>query len=83
MVYSGAWGKTFTYKNLKSKISWHCPFNSDHCLRRMTTTGTATTTTAFHPSSPQRSQTLSLIPSHHSSRHVGYYLLTNHPVLEF
>jgi hypothetical protein len=26
MVYSGAWGKLIHEKNLKSKISWHCPF---------------------------------------------------------
>jgi hypothetical protein len=26
MVYSGAWGKLINEKNLKSKISWHCPF---------------------------------------------------------
>ncbi len=25
MVYSGAWGNWFMKKNLKSKISWHCP----------------------------------------------------------
>jgi hypothetical protein len=25
--YSGAWGKAIHEKNLKSKISWHCPFN--------------------------------------------------------
>ncbi len=25
MVYSGAWGKLIHEKNLKSKISWHCP----------------------------------------------------------
>ncbi len=24
--YSGAWGKLIHEKNLKSKISWHCPF---------------------------------------------------------
>jgi hypothetical protein len=26
VVYSGAWGKLFQEKNLKSKISWHGPF---------------------------------------------------------
>jgi len=26
IVYSGAWGKQIHEKNLKSKISWHCPF---------------------------------------------------------
>jgi hypothetical protein len=26
MVYPGAWGKLINKKNLKSKISWHCPF---------------------------------------------------------
>ncbi len=26
MGYSGAWGKLIHEKNLKSKISWHCPF---------------------------------------------------------
>jgi hypothetical protein len=25
-IYSGAWGKLIHEKNLKSKISWHCPF---------------------------------------------------------
>ncbi len=25
-VYSGAWGKLIHVENLKSKISWHCPF---------------------------------------------------------
>jgi hypothetical protein len=25
--YSGTWGKLIHEKNLKSKISWHCPFN--------------------------------------------------------
>ncbi len=27
MVDSGAWGKLIHEKILKSKISWHCPFN--------------------------------------------------------
>ncbi len=27
MVYSGAWRKLIQENNLKSKISWHCPFN--------------------------------------------------------
>ncbi len=31
MVYSAAWGKLIHEKNQKSKISWHCPFNSMHC----------------------------------------------------
>ncbi len=26
MGYSGAWEKLIHEKNLKSKISWHCPF---------------------------------------------------------
>ncbi len=26
MGYPGAWGKLIHEKNLKSKISWHCPF---------------------------------------------------------
>jgi hypothetical protein len=28
MAYSGAWGKLIHEKNLKRKISWHCPFKS-------------------------------------------------------
>ena len=28
MVYSRAWGKLIHEKNQKSKISWHCPFNT-------------------------------------------------------
>ncbi len=28
MVYSGAWGKLIQEKKQKSKISWHCPFNT-------------------------------------------------------
>ncbi len=28
MLLSGAWGKVIHEKNLKQKISWHCPFNS-------------------------------------------------------
>jgi hypothetical protein len=28
MAFSGAWGKLTHEENLKSKISWHCPFNS-------------------------------------------------------
>ncbi len=27
MLLSGAWGKVINEKNLKQKISWHCPFN--------------------------------------------------------
>ncbi len=30
-VYSDAWGKLIHEKNQKSKISWHCPFNSIFC----------------------------------------------------
>ncbi len=30
-VYSGAWGKLIHVENLKSKISWHCPFNAHYC----------------------------------------------------
>ncbi len=26
MLFSGAWGKVIHEKNLKQKISWHCPF---------------------------------------------------------
>ncbi len=26
MLFSGAWGKVINEKNLKQKISWHCPF---------------------------------------------------------
>ncbi len=26
MLFSGAWGKVVHEKNLKKKISWHCPF---------------------------------------------------------
>jgi hypothetical protein len=26
-LFSGAWGKAIHEKNLKKKISWHCPFN--------------------------------------------------------
>ncbi len=26
MLLSGAWGKAIHEKNLKQKISWHCPF---------------------------------------------------------
>ncbi len=29
MGYSGAWGKPIHEKNLKSKISWHCPFRKN------------------------------------------------------
>jgi hypothetical protein len=33
MGYPGAWGKLIHGKNLKAKISWHCPFNSiDLCF---------------------------------------------------
>ncbi len=28
MLLSGAWGKVIHEKNLKQKISWHCPFKS-------------------------------------------------------
>ncbi len=27
LLFSGAWGKVIHEKNLKQKISWHCPFN--------------------------------------------------------
>ncbi len=27
MLFLGAWGKVIHEKNLKQKISWHCPFN--------------------------------------------------------
>jgi hypothetical protein len=27
MLLSEAWGKVIHEKNLKQKISWHCPFN--------------------------------------------------------
>jgi hypothetical protein len=26
MLFSGAWGKIIHEKNLKQKISWHCPY---------------------------------------------------------
>ncbi len=26
MLFLGAWGKVINEKNLKQKISWHCPF---------------------------------------------------------
>ncbi len=26
MLFSGGWGKMIHEKNLKQKISWHCPF---------------------------------------------------------
>ncbi len=26
VLFSGAWGKMIHEKNLKQKISWHCPF---------------------------------------------------------
>jgi hypothetical protein len=26
MLFPGAWGKMILEKNLKQKISWHCPF---------------------------------------------------------
>jgi hypothetical protein len=29
--YSGAWGKLIHEKNLKTKSSWHCPFNGKLC----------------------------------------------------
>jgi hypothetical protein len=29
MVDSGAWGNMIHEKNLKSKISWHCPFKGE------------------------------------------------------
>jgi hypothetical protein len=29
MLFSGAWGKMIHKKNLKQKISWHCPFKKD------------------------------------------------------
>ncbi len=31
IVYSGAQGKLIHEKNLKSKISWHCPFKGIYC----------------------------------------------------
>jgi hypothetical protein len=29
MGFSGDWGKLIYEKNLKSKISWHCPFKDN------------------------------------------------------
>jgi hypothetical protein len=29
MLFSGAWGKVIHEKNLKQKISGHCPFNGE------------------------------------------------------
>jgi hypothetical protein len=28
LLFSGAWGKVIHEKNLKQKISWHCPFKA-------------------------------------------------------
>jgi hypothetical protein len=33
MGYSGTWGILIRGKNLKSKISWHCPFYSVYPVR--------------------------------------------------
>jgi hypothetical protein len=33
MVYSEAWGKLIHEKNLKSKISWHCPFKFNETFK--------------------------------------------------
>ncbi len=35
MAYSGAGGKLIREKNLKSKISWHCPFEQSRRRREM------------------------------------------------
>ncbi len=35
MVYSGAWGKLIHEKNQKSKISWHCRFQSNFSTRSL------------------------------------------------
>jgi hypothetical protein len=32
MGYSGAWGKLIHEKNLRSKISWHCPFKNKYIV---------------------------------------------------
>ncbi len=31
VLFSGAWGTVIHEKNLKQKISWHCPFKSAQC----------------------------------------------------
>ncbi len=57
MVYSEAWGKLIHEKYLKSKISWHCPFNS------------ATNKTWLQPPSPPQGRFIRLWwagNSHHS-----------------
>ncbi len=37
MLLSGAWGKVIHEKNLKQKISWHCPFNqAEECIGMLT-----------------------------------------------
>ncbi len=41
MLFSGAWGKVIHEKNLKQKISWHCPFNmTKSCERALETIST-------------------------------------------
>jgi hypothetical protein len=35
MEYSRAWGKLIHEKNLKSKISWHCPFKQSFFCHSM------------------------------------------------
>ncbi len=32
MLFSGAWGKMIHEKNLKQKISWHCPFKVSYVV---------------------------------------------------
>ncbi len=34
MLFLGAWGKVIHEKNLKQKISWHCPFKEHHSTIR-------------------------------------------------
>jgi hypothetical protein len=35
MGYSGAWGELIHEKNLKSKISWHCPFKLPFACKKL------------------------------------------------
>ncbi len=42
MLLSGAWGKVIHEKNLKQKISWHCPFKQISFLREWVSSATVT-----------------------------------------
>jgi hypothetical protein len=35
MEYSGAWGELIHERNLKSKISWHCPFKLPFARKKL------------------------------------------------